>query len=235
MVFVDVKGKGVEVIGAVIFDMDGLLVDSEPVWDAVRRSMADEAGKTWTKDDHRAVMGVSTQEWADYMIDRLELTLSRQEVVDRIVERMAAMYQAGIPWLPGAVDAVDLAARHYATALASGAHPALIDAVTTDAAVQGRFEVIVSADEVGAGKPAPDVYLAAAERLGVEPDGCVCLEDSGNGILAGVRAGMQVIAVPDPRFPPAQNVLDQAHLVLTTLSDLSVERLDRLGGPRSTR
>jgi len=219
----------VEMIEAVIFDMDGLLVDSEPVWDSARRSMADEAGKTWTEDDHKAVMGASTREWADYMIDRLELTLSRQEVEDQIVERMVEVYQAGIPYLPGALHAVDLAARHYPTALASGSHPTLIDAVTADAAMKGKFGVIVSADEVGAGKPAPDVYMAAADRLGVEPDGCVCLEDSGNGILSGVRTGMKVIAVPDPRVPPTQDVLDRAHLVMTTLDELSLEHLAQLG------
>jgi HAD superfamily hydrolase (TIGR01509 family) len=219
------------VIEAVIFDMDGLLVDSEPVWDRARRSMADEAGRPWTADDHKAVMGVSTQEWAEYMIARLALTLTPQEVIDRIIERMVEMYRAGIPWLPGALDAVDLAARHFRTALASGSHPTLVEAVTADAAIQGKFQVIVSADEVGAGKPAPDVYLVAAERLGVEPASCVCLEDSGNGILAGVRAGMQVIAVPDPRFPPAEAVLDQAHLVLPTLAELSVEQLTQLGMP----
>lgn len=218
-------------IQAVIFDMDGLLVDSEPVWDQARRAMADQAGKAWTEDDHKAVMGVSTREWADYMIERLELSLSPEAVVDQVIERMVEMYRTGIPWFPGALDAVDLAAGHFRTALASGSHPTLVETVTTDAAVQGKFEVIVSADEVGAGKPAPDVYLAAAERLGVEPASCVCLEDSGNGILAGVRAGMQVIAVPDPRFPPASNALDQAHLVIPSLAELSVERINGLGAP----
>jgi len=127
------------------------------------------------------------------------------------------------------VEAVDLAARHYRTALASGSHPTLIRAVTADHAMQGKFEVIVAADDVGVGKPAPDVYLAAAERLGLQPGTCVCVEDSGNGILAGVRANMRVIAVPDPRFPPAQDVLDQAHLVIESLAQLSLEHL---GGPR---
>jgi len=191
--------------------------------------MAGQVGKTWTVDDHKAVMGVSTREWADYMIDRLELTLSPQEVEDQIIERMVEMYRASIPYLDGAVDAVELAARHFQTALASGSHPTLIDAVTAEPAMRGKFGVIVSADEVGAGKPAPDVYLATADRLGVEPDDGVCLEDSGNGILAGARAGVTVIAVPDPRFPPSQEVPDQAHLVLASLSELSLERLARLG------
>ena len=217
------------VIEAVIFDLDGLLVDSEPVWDGVRRSMADDAGAAWTEDDHKAVMGVSTREWADYMIERLDLTLSPQEVVDQVIIRMVAAYEAGVPYLPGAVDAVDLAARHFRTALASGSHPTLVEAVTADVAMQGKFGVIVTADEIGAGKPAPDVYLAAAERLGLRPDECVCLEDSGNGILAGIRAGMKVIAVPDPRFPPADDVLAQAHLVLPSLSQLSLEQLAQPG------
>ena len=156
-------------IEAVIFDMDGLLVDSEPVWDKARKGMAEAVGKEWNKDDHQAVMGVSTQAWADYMINRLELTLSRQEVQDQVIARMLALYQTGIPYFPGAVEAVQLAAQHYPTALASGSHPALIDAVATDAALRGKFQVILAADEVGAGKPAPDVYLETAKRLGVKP------------------------------------------------------------------
>jgi beta-phosphoglucomutase-like phosphatase (HAD superfamily) len=218
-------------IRAVIFDMDGLLIDSEPVWNGARKWMADQAGRPWTADDHRAVMGVSTEEWAAYMIDRLALDLSPAEVVAAVIGRMVAVYRDGIPWFPGATAAIDLAAGHYPTAVASGSHPALIDTVMADPAVQGRFSVIVSADEIGVGKPAPDVYLAAAERLGVAPADCVCLEDSGNGILAGVRAGMRVIAVPDPRFPPADDQLDQAHLVLPTLADLTLEQLAEPGGP----
>jgi HAD superfamily hydrolase (TIGR01509 family) len=218
-------------VEAVIFDMDGLLVDSEPVWDDAHRRLADETGTPWTEDDHQAVMGVSTQEWADYTIERHGLTVSRAEVVEAIVGRVAETYRAGVPWLPGAVDAVELAASHYRMALASGAPPTLIETITADPAIEGKFEVIVAADDVGAGKPAPDVYLAAADRLGVDPGACVCLEDSGNGILAGVRAGMKVIAVPDPRFPPAAHKLEQADLVLPSLEELSLEVLAGLGGP----
>jgi len=216
-------------IKAVIFDMDGLLVDTNPVWDGARRWMASEAGVTWGPADNQAVMGVSTQEWADYMIERLGLTLSREEVADAIVGRMVEMYQSGIPYLPGAVEAVDLAARHYRVALASGSPPSLIAAVTADAAMAGKFEAIVSADDIGAGKPAPDVYLATAEQLGVDPVDCVCLEDSANGILSGVAAGMKVIAVPDQGFQPAQDVLDQADLILGSLKELTQESLAALG------
>lgn len=217
-------------IEAVIFDMDGLLVDSEPVWDGVRRSMAEAAGRPWTADDHRAVMGASTEEWADYMIERLALASSRDEVVAQVIEGMEHAYRAGIPWLPGAVEAVRLAAGRYRTALASGSHPSLIKAITDAAEVRGAFEVIVAADEVGAGKPAPDVYLATAERLRVDPRRCVCLEDSGNGIRSGHRAGMRVIAVPDPRFPPEPAVLGEADLVLGSLLELTADQLAHPGG-----
>lgn len=215
-------------IEAIIFDMDGLLVDSEPVWDKARKGMAEEAGKDWNKDDHQAVMGVSTQAWVDYMIKRLELNLSPQEVQDQIIARMIQLYQAGIPYFPGAVEAVQMAARHFPTALASGSHQALIEVVAADAAMQGQFQVILSADEVGTGKPAPDVYLETAKRLGVKPGNCVCLEDSGNGIVAGYRAGMKVIAIPDSRFPPAPEKLNLADLILPSLLDFSMKLIHQL-------
>ena len=216
-------------IKAVIFDMDGLLVDSEPVWDSARKWVADGAGKPWNASDHDAVMGVSTSEWADYMIERLELNMSAQEVIDTVIGRMVEMYRAGVPYFPGAVALVDRTAADYRTALASGSHPTLIEAVTADPPMEGKFEVIVAADEVGAGKPAPDVYLEAAERLGVDPQDCVCLEDSGNGILSGAAAGMKVIAVPDPRFPPAAEKLGRADVVVASLSEVSPELIHRLG------
>ncbi len=216
-------------IRAVIFDMDGLLVDSEPVWDGARKWLADDAGKPWNALDHDAVMGVSTSEWADYMIEHLELTMSAQEVIDAVIGRMIEMYRAGVPYFPGAVELVDLAASNYRTALASGSHPTLIETVIADPPMQGRFEVVVAADEVGVGKPAPDVYLAAADRLGIEPQDCVCLEDSGNGILSGVAAGMKVIAVPDPRFPPSADKLDRADVIVASLPEISLELIDRLG------
>jgi HAD superfamily hydrolase (TIGR01509 family) len=217
-------------IRAVIFDMDGLLVDSEPVWDDARKWMADRAGMPWSRLDHDAVMGVSTEEWADYMIERLELSMSRAEVIDAVIGHMTEMYRAGVPYFPGAVELVDQAAAHFRIGLASGSHPALIDIVTADTPMAGKFEVIVAADEVGAGKPAPDVYLAAAERLGVDPAECVCLEDSGNGILSGAAAGMKVIAVPDPRFPPAAEKLERADDVASSLAEVTVERITALGG-----
>ncbi len=216
-------------IEAVIFDLDGLLVDSEPHWNEARRQMAIEHGKEWTPDDQKACMGVSTLTWADYMIQRLELELSPDQVVSRIVGMMQALYARQIPYLPGAIEAVDLAAQYYPTALASGSYHSLIDAVTNDAPMRGKFKVIVCSDEVPAGKPAPDVYLKTAHQLGVKTENCICLEDSANGIRAGKAAGMKVIAVPDHRSSPPQEVLRQADMVLSTLHEFGLQVIRSLG------
>ena len=214
-------------IEAIIFDMDGLLVDSEPVWNQARVELAASVDKDWNKDDHKAVMGVSTQEWIDYMRQRLELDMSPEQVQLEVISRMAAMYDGGIPFLPGAIEAVALAAQHYPVALASGSHRSLIDIVIEHPAMKDKFQVVLAADEVGAGKPDPTVYLEAARRLGIDPTHCVCLEDSGNGILAGVRAEMFVIAVPDARFSPAADILNQADVVLNSLTDFSLSLFEQ--------
>ncbi len=210
-------------IDAVIFDMDGLLVDSEPVWDRARLDMAARLGKTWNKEDHHAIMGTNTQAWVDYMIKRWDLDLPPGEVEDEIAARMVTMYEREIPFLPGAVEAVTLASANFPTGLASGSIRKLIDLVTAAPEVADKFGVILSADEVAHGKPQPDVYLEAARRLGVDPTRCVCLEDSSNGILAGKNAGMKVIAVPDPRFPTRAEVVAQADVVLESLEEVSLE------------
>lgn len=216
-------------IEAVIFDNDGLMVDSEPVWDRARKNMAEAVGiMDWNKDDHKAVMGVSTLEWAEYMIKRLKLDKPPQAVIDELVELMLALYREEVPFMVGAVAAVEYASSHYPTAVASGSHPDLLDAVMNDPAVKGKFKVIVSADTVPNGKPSPDVYLETAKQLGVNPENCVCLEDSGNGILAGKNAGMTVIAVPDDRFPPNQEKLAKADYVLNSLEEFPA-LLDKLG------
>lgn len=215
-------------IGAVIFDMDGLLVDSEPVWDKARAMMARAAGKSWDREDHKAVMGVSTQEWVDYMIHRLDLTLAPQVVETQIVAQMVALYRQQIPFFKGALESVALTAKLFPTGLASGSPRQLIDTVTSHPKLVGKFKAIFSADQVGRGKPAPDVYLKTAAALAVSPENCVCLEDSGNGILAGKNAGMRVIAVPDPRFPPAGDTLAQADVVLGSLSQLRPETFTHL-------
>jgi HAD superfamily hydrolase (TIGR01509 family) len=204
-------------VQAVIFDMDGLLVDSEPCWDAARKSWAAERGIDWGPEDHRACMGVSTNTWADYMIRRLRLDLTREEVIDRVVQRMRDIYARGIPYKPGAVDAVARAAALGPVGLASGSEKSLIAMMIADEPVAGKFAAVVCTDDMPHGKPAPDVYLECARQLGVEPTACVCLEDSGAGIQSGKAAGMKVVAVPDPRFPPKPEALALADVVLASL------------------
>jgi HAD superfamily hydrolase (TIGR01509 family) len=190
--------------------------------------MAAEFGQTWTQDDQRAVMGVSTSTWADYMIERLGLDLTQQAIIERIVGKMLALYNEHIPYLPGAVDAVNLAAKHYPTALASGSQRSLIEAVVQDPAMRGQFQVVVCTDDLPCGKPAPDVYLETARRLNITPEVCVCVEDSPNGILAGKAAGMKVIAVPDMRFNPNHEVIRKAEVVLGSLEEFSLELINNL-------
>lgn len=215
-------------IEAIIFDMDGLLVDSEPVWDKARSIMAAEAGIDWNTDDHKTVMGVSTHEWVSYMIKRLKLDMTPDVVEKHIIDQMVALYAKQIPYFPGAVEAVALSAAHYTTGLASGSPRSLIDTVTSSHALKGRFKAIISGDQVTKGKPSPDIYLAITEILDVEPGKCVCIEDSGNGILAGKNAGLKVIAVPDWRFSPSREKLHHADVILDSLADFSLNILDRL-------
>jgi HAD superfamily hydrolase (TIGR01509 family) len=164
-------------------------------------------------------MGVSTLTWANYLIQRLGLDQAPEAVIERIVASMREIYGQGIPYKPGAVRAVAKAAARFPLGLASGSERSLIDIVIADAPMAGKFKAVVCTDDMARGKPAPDVYLECARQLGVDPAACVCLEDSGTGIEAGRAAGMKVIAVPDPRFPPLPKALSLADVVLTSLEE----------------
>jgi HAD superfamily hydrolase (TIGR01509 family) len=217
-------------IKALIFDMDGLLVDSEPYWDEARKMLAIDVGVNWdwNADDQKAVMGSSTREWVDYLIKRFNLKLSPMSVQEKIIANMVNLYQQQIPFLPGARETVDLAAKNFITGLASGSPSSLIKSVTADPALRGKFQVALSGEQFERGKPAPDIYLATAAELEVQPGECVCFEDSGNGILAGKRAGMKVIAVPDNRFSPAAEIVAQADVVSESLHDFSLDTIARI-------
>jgi len=215
-------------IEAVIFDMDGLLVDSEPTWDKARAAIAARVGRPWNQQDHFNVMGVSTAEWTQYMIKRLGLASTPEEVQDEVIGHVAAMYAQKIPFRPFAVEAVQWAAAKYPTALASGSPQQLIDIVTQSPELRGCFQVILSADEIGVGKPDPAIYLETAKRLGVSPEKCICLEDSPFGVLSGRRANMFVINVPDPDFPLSPEQVKHANLVLESLGDLSEQVIEDL-------
>ena len=213
-------------IKAIVWDMDGLLIDSEPVWDLARKRMAAAHGvHDWNQQDHFNVMGVSTQVWVDYMIERIGLTMPPAEVEAAIVDHMADIYAEEIPFRPNAVEKIQWAASLYPSCIASGSPRKLIDVISSDPRVAPYLQFTLAADEVEFGKPHPAVYLEAAKRLGVTPEACICLEDSPNGVLAGSRAGMQVINIPDDEMPLTPEQTAHATLVLGSLAEFSAETI----------
>jgi HAD superfamily hydrolase (TIGR01509 family) len=216
------------VIDGCVFDLDGVLVDSEPVWEQVRRQLVKERHGRWPPDAQSRLMGMSTAEWAQYLSEDLGVGLPPAQVADLVVDRMVERYGRRLPLMPGAIDAVRRVASRWPIALASSSPRRLIDAVLGGMGVAGLFAATVSTDEVGGGKPAPDVYVAAADRLGVAASRCVAVEDSTNGLRSALGAGLHAVAVPQPRYPPDPSVLAQAALVLESLSELTVAAIESL-------
>jgi HAD superfamily hydrolase (TIGR01509 family) len=213
------------VIDAVVFDMDGVIVDSEQVWDDVREQYVREAGGTYTATATRDMMGMSSVEWSRYIADELGVPGTPREINDAIVQRMLDRYGTAPPLIDGAVEAARRAAERWPLAIASSSNPELIEVVLRAAGLRELFPVTVSSEEVARGKPAPDVYLEAARRLGIDPARCVAIEDSHNGIRSAKAAGMRVVAVPNPHFPPGDDVLAQADAVVPTVAELTLEVL----------
>jgi HAD superfamily hydrolase (TIGR01509 family) len=212
---------------AIVFDLDGVLVDSEPVWDEVRRAVVAERGGRWTAEATTAMQGMSTPEWAEYLTT-LGAAGSADALARTVVAAMADRYRAHVPLLPGAVEAVTDLSGRWPLAVASSSPPDLIGVVLAAAGVADRFRVTVSSEEVARGKPAPDVYLAAADRLGVEPAGCLAVEDSANGLRSAAAAGMTVVAVPNPHFPPTRDALALAAATVPTPAGLTPDLVAQL-------
>jgi HAD superfamily hydrolase (TIGR01509 family) len=215
-------------VAAVVFDLDGVLIDSEQVWAEVREQLARSSGGRWPPEAARRMMGMSSPEWSAYMAGELAVPMTPEEISAAVVERVAARYRAGLPLLPGAVEAVRRLATRWPLGLASSANRPLIDLVLETAGLGDAFAATVSSEEVARGKPAPDVYLEAAGRLGVEPGRCAAVEDSANGIRAALAAGMRVVAVPNRAFPPPEDVVDQADLVVAEVGELRPELVEGL-------
>jgi len=210
-------------IEAVVFDMDGVIVDSEQVWDDVRERLAKERGGRWHDRAQADMMGMSSPEWSAYMHDVIGLEESPEEINAEVVRRMLERYRDELPLIDGAIDAVRRLACEFRLAVASSSNRPLIDAVLATAGIADLFDVTVSSEEVAAGKPAPDVYLEAARRLGVEPAAAAAVEDSSNGIRAAHAAGMRVLAIPNAHYPPAEGVLALADVVLASPAELTPE------------
>ena len=211
-----------------MFDLDGVIVDSEPVWEQVRRQVVAEHGGRWAPDAQQRIMGMSTGEWARYLSRDLGVGLPPETVAATVIDGMRARYREGVPLMPGAAEAVRALAGHWPIGLASSSPPALIDAVLDGAGLRECFTVALSTEQVQRGKPAPDIYLAVTARLGRRPGRCAAVEDSTNGLLSAAAAGLQVIAVPHPRYPPEPAALQKAKVVLTSLEELTVQTITDL-------
>jgi HAD superfamily hydrolase (TIGR01509 family) len=215
-------------IDAVIFDLDGVLLDSESAWLEVKREFAQEAGGHWQKRAQWDMLGMSSIEWSRYMHDELGVPVPPGEISREVADRLAERYRERLPLLPDAVESVRALAAEWPLGLASSSNRDVIDLVLTLAGITDCFGATVSSEEVPAGKPAPDVYLEAAKKLAVEPADCAAIEDSANGIRSAHSAGMAVIAVPNHDFPPETEALGLADQVLDSLSELTPERVRRL-------
>jgi HAD superfamily hydrolase (TIGR01509 family) len=211
---------------AVFFDLDGVLVDSEGAWDAARRAVVAENGGRWRPDATSAMMGMSAAEWSAYLHDQLGVALEPAEINTRVVAHLLAGYERKLPLLPGAVEAVRRIAARWPLGLASSANRPVIDAVLAASGLDAYFATTVSGDEVPRGKPAPDIYLAAAARLDVDPDNSAAVEDSSNGLRAAAAARMLVVAIPNRSFPPSPDALGRSAVVLGSLDELTPEVLE---------
>lgn len=210
---------------AVVFDLDGVIVSTEEVWDRVREDLARERGGRWAPDAHTTMMGMSTPEWTAYMHDDLGVPMSPQEIAAEVERRLVARYQQELPLLPGAADAVRALAAELPLGLASSSTPGLIAAVLRIAGLAACFRATVSSEEVPRGKPAPDVYLRALELLDVAPGDAVAVEDSGAGIRSAAAAGMRVLAIPNPEYPPPDAALALAAAVRPRIAGLTPDGL----------
>ncbi|MGH3006587.1 MAG: HAD family hydrolase [Gaiellaceae bacterium] len=212
-------------IEAVVFDLDGVLIDSEHVWDEARQRLAEERGGRWHERASRDMMGMSSPEWSHYMRDVVGIADEPEAISAEVVRRLEAIYREELPLLDGALEAVERVAERWPLGLASSSNRELIDLALELSGLGHLFRATVSSEEVPRGKPAPDVYLETARRLGVEPRRCAAVEDSENGILAAKAAGMRVIAVPNPVYPPHDEALAAADVTLAAVADLTAEHI----------
>ena len=208
-------------IEAVVFDLDGVLLDSEQVWDEVREELVQERGGRWHDRAQTEMMGMSSVEWSRYMHDELDLPEPPEEISTEVVRRLDEVYRKRLPLIDGADEAVERLAARWPLGLASSSNREVIDLVLDLSGLARFFRVTVSSEEVPRGKPAPDVYLEAARGLGVLPERCAAVEDSQNGIRSAKSAGMRVIAIPNQHYPPGEEALALADVTLGSLAELT--------------
>jgi HAD superfamily hydrolase (TIGR01509 family) len=220
------------VIEAVVFDLDGVLLDTEELWDEARRQIAEERGGRWRPDAQRAMMGMSSPEWSRYMHDVIGVPDTPDRISEEVVERLAELYRRELPLVDGAIEAVRRIGARWPLGIASSSNRPLIDLFLDLTGTRDLFQATVSSEEVAHGKPAPDVYFEAAARLGEAPDRCVAIEDSENGIRSAAAAGISVLAIPNAVFPPNSEVLSLADVVLDSLAELTPDVIERARAAR---
>ena len=208
-------------IEAVVFDLDGVLLDSEQVWDEVREELVKERGGRWHEQAQTEMMGMSSVEWSRYMHDELDLPEPPEEISAEVVRRLDDVYRKRLPLIDDTHEAVERLAARWPLGLASSSNREVIDLVLDLSGLARFFRVTVSSEEVPRGKPAPDVYLEAARGLGVPPERCAAVEDSHNGIRSAKAAGMRVIAIPNQHYPPGEEALALADVTLGSLAELT--------------
>ena len=207
--------------GAVIFDLDGVLIDSERLWNGAKEALVREAGGSWRQEAPTVMMGMSSLEWAAYLRDELGVPMDTDAISREVVRRMMEGYRSELPLLPGAGTAVRALAGRWPLGLASSSNREVIDLVLELADFGDAFRVAISSEEVERGKPAPDVYLAVADELGADPARCVAIEDSSNGLRAAAAARMAVIAVPNPHYPPTGDALSLAAATVSGVAEIT--------------
>jgi beta-phosphoglucomutase-like phosphatase (HAD superfamily) len=224
-------GHDVDVVDAVIFDLDGVLIDSEPIWEQVRRRYVGDRGGVWRPESQRRLMGMSTSEWAEYLSRDLGVALPPGQVARDVVGEMLRRYRSTVPLIDGSDRVVRQVAEVWPVGLASSSPPELIRAAIDAAGLTATFTVMISTEEVRRGKPAPDVYLAVAEQLGVAATRCVAVEDSSNGVRSAAAAGMRVIAVPHARYPLDDEARELAWLTVDHIDGVTPEAIRTAGHP----
>lgn len=210
-------------VEAVVFDMDGVIVDSEQRWEAVRRRLVITSGRAYPDEATRKMQGMSAPEWEAYLHDELGVPGTPAEIGRRVVAEIEASYRADLPLIPGVDEAVRALAARFPLGVASSSNRELIELALDLAGLADAFQAVVSSEEVERGKPAPDVYLEAASRLGIPPEHCTAVEDSSNGIRSAHAAGMRVVAVPNRAYPPAADAVELADVVLDSIRELTPE------------
>jgi HAD superfamily hydrolase (TIGR01509 family) len=210
---------------AAVFDLDGVLIDSEQVWARAREELALERGGRYSAEAELDMMGMSSPEWSRYMHDVVGLREPPEEISTEVVRRLETIYREELPLVEGAVEAVRRTAERWPLGLASSSNRELIDLVLELSELGRYFAATVSSEEVARGKPAPDVYFEAARRLDVDPGRCTAIEDSDPGIRSAKAAGMRVVAIPNPGYPPSDEALAAADVVLQSLAELDGETI----------